>query len=487
MRQATAELRKSLDLIKIQIGAETDPMVSFEGISGTGEIEIPAEGSGEIIRIPSAILNLLRQPARNYLLSGGRSSAKSWSVGYWLLSEGAKKPLRMLCVREIQHSIERSSAILLRDLTMRHECFNGWSWNKSEIRHRNGSSITFSGLRDVSRENLRSFEGQDLVWCEEAHSLSIESLRTLLPTIRKEGSRLIFTFNRMVSPMDPVEAVLKDAAVTIRAHVTYEDCQIFLSGVTKQMIEHDRAHNFPLFEHIWQGLPLAFSESRVFQNFSVKDFDYRNLRLQWESEVEARELPSPSPDSMFKKDYEKFIRKGKQKKVVGLLYGLDWGFSSDPSAGVRMFYSPDGKKLYIEHEFYEIGCLIDDLPKKLIGALPGIEKENQIKGDCSRPELVRHIELHGIHGVRSCKKWKGCVEDGIQHLHSLDEIVVHPRCTHTIDELQTFSHLIDKHTGRILPELEDSNNHLIDSIRYAAEEHIRPPVKYGYLNLVYTS
>ena len=260
MKTAMMQLRRDLDLIRIQIGKETDPTVKFEGISGTGEVEIPAEGRGEIIRIPAPILNLLRQPARNYLLSGGRSSAKSWSVGYWLLSEGAKKPLRMLAVREVQHSIERSSAILLRDLAMKHECFNGWTWNKSEIRHRNGSSITFSGLRDVSRENLRSFEGVDIIWAEEAHSLSIESLRTLLPTIRKEGSKLIFTYNRMVSPADPVEMVLENAPSTLRLHITYRDCQIFLSGVIKQMIDHDKSHNFPLYEHIWLGLPLAFSE-----------------------------------------------------------------------------------------------------------------------------------------------------------------------------------------------------------------------------------
>ena len=485
MKAATAQLRKDLDSIKVQIGVEVDPPAIFEGISGTGEMVIPAEGRGEIIRIPAPILNLLQKNARNYLLSGGRSSAKSWSVGYHLLAEGARKPLRMLCLREVQHSIERSSAMLLRDLAMKHEAFNGWTWNKTEIRHKNGSSITFSGLRDISRENLRSFEGQDLVWVEEAHSLSIESLRTLLPTIRKEGSKLIFTFNRMVSPMDPVEMVLKDAPSTVRCHVTFEDCQIFLSDVIRQMIQHDRSHNFALYEHVWQGLPLAFSESRVFQNFIVKDFDYRDLRLQWEAE-EAKE-PLPSPDGMFKKEYEKLILQRKRRKVVGLLFGADWGFSSDPSAGIRMFYSPDGKKLFIDYEYYKIGTLIDDLPGELIRALPGIEKSNQIKGDAARPELVRYVEQHGVSGIKSCKKWKGCIEDGVQHLQALDEIVVHPRCTNTIDELRTFSHLIDKHTGRILPELEDSNNHLIDSIRYAAEEHVRPPVKYGYMNPVYVS
>jgi phage terminase large subunit len=374
---------------------------------------------------------VLRQDARNYLLSGGRSSAKSWSVAYWLLAEGARKPLRMLCVREVQHSIERSSAQLLRDLAAKHKCFDGWSWNQTEIRHKNGSSITFVGLSNVSRENLRSFEAVDLVWCEEAHALSSESLRVLLPTIRKEGSRLFFTYNPQIAPADPVEAIVKPMPNTARVHITFKDCEIFLSSVTRAMIEHDRAHNFALYEHVWEGLPLAFSESRVFKNFSIQDFSYEALRAQWESEEVKK--PLPCLDGMFRSDFEKLLKERKRKKVVGLLFGADWGFSADPSAAVRCFYSPDGKRLFIEYEYYAIGTTIDKLPGELIAALPGIERSNQVRGDAARPELVRHVEQHGIPGMKSCRKWKASLEDGIQHLQSLEEIIVHPRCTHTVD------------------------------------------------------
>lgn len=484
MKAATLQLRRDLDGLKQIVGKEVEPPAIFEGVNGCGQVVTPAEGEGEVIRIPTPILAVLRQEARNYLLSGGRSSAKSWSVAYWLLAEGARKPLRMLCVREVQHSIERSSAQLLRDLAMKHKCFDGWSWNQTEIRHKNGSSITFVGLSNVSRENLRSFEAVDLVWCEEAHALSAESLRVLLPTIRQEGSRLFFTYNPQIAPADPVEAIVKPMPATVRVHVTFKDCEIFLSSVTRAMIEHDRAHNFALYEHVWEGLPLAFSESRVFKNFSVQDFSYEELRLQWESE-ETKE-PLPSPDSFFSADYSKIIREWRRKKVVGLLYGCDWGFAADPSAGVRCFYSPDGKRLFIEYEYYAIGTTVDKLPGELIKSLPAIEKAGQVRGDASRPELIKHVVAHGIPGMKACRKWKGSIEDGIQHLQSLEQIVVHPRCVNTIDELRVFSHLVDKHTGAILPELEDANNHLLDSVRYGAEDHVRPPEGYGYLKVLYT-
>jgi phage terminase large subunit len=364
---------------------------------------------------------------------------------------------------------------------MRHKCFEGWSWNQSEIRHKNGSSITFVGLSNVSRENLRSFEAVDLVWCEEAHALSAESLRVLLPTIRREGSRLYFTYNPQVAPADPVESIVKPMPSTLHVHTTFKDCEIFLSSVTRAMIEHDRAHNYNLFEHIWEGLPLAFSESRVFKNFSVQEFSYEALRAQWETEEDKE--PVPCLDGMFRSDFEKLLKERRRKKTVGLLFGADWGFAADPSAGVRMFYSPDAKRLYIEYEYYQIGVTVDKLPGELIQALPGVEKSAQVRGDASRPELVRHVQQHGVPGMKSCRKWRGSIEDGIQHLQALDEIIVHPRCTNTIDELRVFSHLLDKHTGAILPELEDSNNHLIDSIRYALEDHIKPD-GYAYLKVV---
>jgi phage terminase large subunit len=339
------------------------------------------------------------------------------------------------------------------------------------------------GLSNVSRENLRSFEAVDRVWCEEAHALSAESLRVLLPTIRREGSRIFFTFNPQVAPADPVEAIIKSMPSTVRVHSTYKDCELFLSGVTRQMIEHDQAHNYSLFEHVWLGLPLAFSESRVFKNFSVEEFSYEALRFEWETE-EAKE-PLPSPDHMFRTDFEKLLKERKRKKVVGLLYGLDWGFAADPSAGIRMFYSPDAKRLFIEYEYYAIGTTVDKLAGELIAALPGIEKSGQVRGDASRPELIKHMQAHGVSGMKSCRKWRGSILDGIQHLQALDKIIVHPRCKNTIDELRVFSHLVDKHTGAILPELEDANNHLLDSARYGIEDYIRPD-SYAYLKVTYS-
>jgi phage terminase large subunit len=136
-----------------------------------------------------------------------------------------------------------------------------------------------------------------------------------------------------------------------------------------------------------------------------------------------------------------------------------------------------------------VGCEIDQLAD-LFDRVPDSRKWF-ITADSARPETISYMQRHGFPKISSAIKGAKSVEDGIEFLKSYD-IIVHPRCQHTIDELTMYSYKKDKLTGQILPELEDKNNHVIDALRYACEairkapqqndrKVNRPPIEAGWM------
>ena len=144
--------------------------------------------------------------------------------------------------------------------------------------------------------------------------------------------------------------------------------------------------------------------------------------------------------------------------------GADWGFSIDPSCLVQVAIV--GKTLYIPYEAYRVGCEIDLLPD-LFMTVPGAEKW-AITADSARPETISYMQKHGFPKMFPAVKGAKSIEEGIEFLKSYD-IIVHPRCQHVIDELTLYSYKTDPLTNAIVPILQDKNNHMIDSLRYACE------------------
>lgn len=146
------------------------------------------------LQVPAALLPLF-EPRRYKVLYGGRGSAKSWSVARALIAKAASSPIRVLCARETQRSIAESVHRLLKDqigLLGLDELFDV---QENAIRGRNGSDFAFAGIRQQGVANLKSFEGVDLCWVEEAQVVTRRSWDVLLPTIRKPGSEIWITFN----------------------------------------------------------------------------------------------------------------------------------------------------------------------------------------------------------------------------------------------------------------------------------------------------
>ena len=139
-------------------------------------------------------LSILFDSARYKVLYGGRGGAKSWGIARALLIIGARKPTRILCAREFQTSIKDSVHKLLSDQIVSMGLTQFYEITQNAIRGVNGTEFSFVGLKN-NVANIKSYEGCDICWVEEAQTTSKLSWNVLIPTIRKEGSEIWISFN----------------------------------------------------------------------------------------------------------------------------------------------------------------------------------------------------------------------------------------------------------------------------------------------------
>lgn len=348
----------------------------------------------------------------------------------------ANPGLRVVCIREFQKSLKQSVKRLISDRIQQLGVGAEFRIMESQIVTPGDGVIIFQGMHDATAESIKSLEGFDLAWVEEAQSLSQRSLDLLRPTLRKHNSELWFSWNPK-KPDNPVDAFLRSShpppdSVVVR--VGYED-NPWLTKTIKDEIEYDKRRDPDKYAHIWLGEYERHSESRVFSNWRVEDFD------------------TPA--------------------VAEFLFGGDWGYATDPTVLVRGYIA--GRTLYVDQEVYKVGCEIDHTPALFDAIGNGMARRWIITTDSARPETISYMQRHGYPLVKGAKKGPGSVEEGIQFLKSYD-IVVHPRCVHVVDELAMYSFKKHPLTGEIMPVLEDKKNHTIDSLRYMVEG-VRNPVE----------
>ncbi len=146
------------------------------------------------VRLPEKLLPLF-QPCRYKVLYGGRGSGKSWGVARALVALAASRPVRVLCARETQKSIQESVHRLLKDQIGLLGLSDYFDIQETRILGKTGSEFVFAGIRQQGVANLKSLEGTDICWVEEAQVVTKRSWEVLLPTIRKPGSEIWITFN----------------------------------------------------------------------------------------------------------------------------------------------------------------------------------------------------------------------------------------------------------------------------------------------------
>ena len=384
------------------------------------------------VKLPRVFEGLYR-PNRYKVLHGGRGGAKSWTIARALVLMAVEKPLRILCAREYQNSIGDSVHRLLSDQIHELGLAPWFTITKTSIASSRGALFLFKGLTSVNE--IKSTEGIDICWVEEAQLVSAYSWEILIPTIRKPGSEIWISFNPgeeknptyqryVVNP--PPEAWVQK--------VGWQDNPWFPEVLNRERL-YLQSVDLEAYDHIWGGYPRSITEAVIFGRKAV---------------VEAFDTPEIGID------------------VDRVFLGADFGFAADPATLIRSFVKDEC--LFIEHEKFGYGVEIDDLPEMYDG-VPG-SRDWPIKADGARPETISYLSRAGFN-ITAADKWDGCVEDGIAHLKAFRKIVIHPRCKHMDDERRLYKYKTDRLTNEVLPVIVDKHNHGWDAIRYSLDGYIQ--------------
>jgi len=382
-------------------------------------------------------LNYLFSPSRYKICYGGRGSGKSWGHARALIARALSQKTRILCAREHQKSIRDSVHRLLSDQVESLGLGPQFTITRDEIRCiPTGSQFLFSGLANTTIEGIKSYEGVDICWIEEAQTISERSLEILIPTIRAPNSEIWITFNPS-EETDPVyqRFVLHPPVDAIVTRMNWDDNIWFPPELVR---EKDYLYSVDpeAAAHVWGGECRRISDAQVLRGrYSVEHFD-----------------PSPG---LWDGPYQ----------------GADWGFATDPSVLVRCWIWE--RKLYVEWEAYGRGVEIDHTPA-LFDSIPGA-RSYVTRADNARPETISYMVRAGYKSMVSCQKWPGCVMDRVSYLRAFDQIIIHPRCPHAAEEARLWSFKVDRLTQDVLPELVDKHNHCMDALGYALE-----PMVLGY-------
>jgi phage terminase large subunit len=208
--------------------------------------------------------------SRYFIALGGRGGAKSWNFARAALLIGAEKPTRILCAREVQKSIKDSVHQLLSDQIDLLGLSSFYDVTRDEIKGDNGTRFLFSGLSDQTSDSLKSYEGIDIVWCEESHKISRRSWDILIPTIRKPGSRIWISLNPELDTDETytrfVESPPANAEVV---HINYRDNPWFPEVLEQERQEFLRQvalgkRSQDDYDNIWEGKTRAAVEGAIY-------------------------------------------------------------------------------------------------------------------------------------------------------------------------------------------------------------------------------
>lgn len=322
----------------------------------------------QTIEIPIEYKRLFDKDWREAAIYGGRYSLKSHTVARALLIKARQSKIRVACFREFQNSIADSSYQLLADLIKQYE-LNDFELTKNSIINKiNGSDFIFKGLWN-NEQSIKSIEGIDIAWVEEAQTVSEKSLEVLTPTVRKDGSQIIYTYNRLLEE-DPVHKrlVLEGRPNTLIINVNYDIAIKYgwMPDVILQEIEDDKTNRPTLYQHKWLGEPYSL-ERKIYRNWIITDDIPHEARLE--------------------------------------RYGLDFGYSNDPTAIIAVYYYNGG---YILDEItFQKG-----LSNKQIADILKNHDRALVIADSAEPKSIDEIHSYGIDIVGAIKG-KDSVSHGI--------------------------------------------------------------------------
>lgn len=391
------------------------------------------------MEIPIEFRRLFDTDWREAAVYGGRYSLKSHTVARLLLIKARQQKTRVGCFREFQNSISDSSLQLLRDLIDKYNLSEFVVTNNSIVNKINGSDFIFKGLWN-NEQSIKSIEGIDIAWVEEAQTVSKKSIDVLTPTVRKPGSQIIYTYNRLLED-DPVHMrlVVEGRPNTLIIHVNYDTAQKYgwIPEVVLKEIEDDKTKRPGAYKHKWLGEPNS-SELRIYKDWQVIDEVPRHARLRRRA--------------------------------------LDYGYTNDPSALVDI-YEYDGGWV-IDEQLYQKGMLNSQLSDVILN-LP--DPQILVIGDSAEPKSIADMKLSGVNIIGAEKKAASSTKTETYVKWSVgvvqnQKISVTKRSINTWKEYTSYIWMVDK-DGKILNE-EDPKcaNHAMAAIRYGIVSLVRDPV-----------
>ncbi|OHC13138.1 MAG: terminase [Pseudomonadales bacterium GWC1_66_9] len=357
----------------------------------------------------------------------------------------------ILSAREYMNSLEESSMEEIKQAIRSVPWLDAYfDVGEKYIRTKNRRvSYVFSGLRH-NLDSIKSKARILIAWVDEAENVSEIAWQKLLPTVRETNSEIWVTWNpeKDGSPTDQRFRKNMPAGAKI-VELNYTDNPWFPTVLEQERLNDRDTLDDQTYAWIWDG---AYRENSDAQILAGK---YRLAEFE------------------------------PQKNWDGPYFGIDWGFSQDPTAGVKCWIHDS--RLWIEYEAGKVGLENDDIAEFMIKRLPDIER-HAVRADSARPETISHVKSKGRDGKRAnlpridgVEKWQGSVEDGIAHLRSYKEIVIHSRCTATLSEARIYSYKVDRQTGDVLTDVVDAHNHYWDAVRYALGPLIKRSSAVGML------
>ena len=400
----------------------------------------------EVVESPELLvpekLEQIWQPKRYKVMHGGRGGGKSWTVAGVLLAMAAERPLRVLCAREIQKSIKQSVHQLLTDQIARLGLGAFFEVLETEIRGANGSLFLFSGLQTHTVDSIKSFEGCDIVWVEEAHGVSKKSWDVLIPTIRKEGSEIWLTLNPDMETDETYKRFIASPSPdTWVAEINWRDNPWFPEVLDDERKKAKRTMLADDYAHIWEGRARRVAEGAI----------YRHEVEQLYLEQRARDVP-----------YDPTL-------PVHTVWDLGW---NDAMVIYMVQRGPQDVRIidYIEDSHRTLDWYVAQLDKRPYrwgtDFLPHDGKTKNLQTGKSTEQLLRAM---GRKSVRSQER-AGDVEEGIKAAR-----MIFPRCyfdqtkaARALECLKRYQRRVHSVTHEPMEPLHDEYSHGADCARYIA-------------------
>jgi len=384
-------------------------------------------------------LAFLFEPAPYKVLYGGRGGAKSWGIARALLIIGAQRPIRVLCARQIMSSISESVHELLKQQVFALNLAHFYEIQNAGIFGANGTEFTYAGLRH-NIGKIKSYEGADIAWVEEAADVSKNSWETLIPTIRKDGSEIWISFNPELDTDETYRRfVLKPPTGAKVVKVNHSDNKWFPTRLKQEMADLREA-DFDAYLTVYEGQTRQTLDGAVYA---------RELRQAAKDERITRVPYDPS------KPVHTFWDLGRAD-MTAIWFAQLIGFETR----IIDYYENSGyaldhylKELQSKPYVYGEDWLPHDASSKLLASARTIEQ--QVRDFGRKPRIVPNLSMvNGLNAARSIfsSAW-------------FDEV----HCADGLQALRHYQYKVDPETGQRSKEpLHNWASHGADAFRYLA-------------------